>query len=208
MQVSLLGENGLTVVRNVGSARITGIEADLLLRPMPGLTWSTGASYNHAVLREDFCFDELAADCSDAGLNGGLDFQAEKGDKLPLTAPWKGSSQVRYEWPLQPDLKAHVQGVVTYEGKRRRDLRPGINDIYGNMKAFAEVDIGAGLEKGPWSVDLYVKNLFDVRGQLSKGIQCREEVCGDPLGETAIGGKIYTVVTRPRTIGLRVGRKF
>ena len=208
MQVSVLGQNGLTVVRNVGKSRITGLEADLLLRPMPGMTWSTGVSYNHAVLREDFCFDELAADCLNAGFFGGLDLQAEKGDKLPLTAPWKGSSQLRYEWNLRSDMKAHVQGVVTYEGKRKRDLRPGINDIYGNLDSFTEVDIGAGVEKGPWSVDLYVKNLFDVRGQLSKGIQCREEVCGDQFGDTANGGKVYTVVSRPRTIGLRIGRKF
>ena len=208
MQVSVLGENGLTVVRNVGKARITGIEADLLLRPMTGLTWSTGVSYNHAVLKEDFCFDQEAVDCSDTGFFGGLDVLAEKGDKLPLTAPWKGSSQIRYEWNLGSDLRANVQGVFTYEGKRRRDLRPGVNDIYGNMKAYAETDVSAGLDKGPWSLDLFVKNLFDVRGQLSKGIQCREEVCGDQNGETAIGGKIYTVVSRPRTIGLRVGRKF
>ena len=208
MQVSLLGENGLTVVRNVAKARIIGVEADLLLRPMPGMTWSTGVSYNHAVLKEDFCFDEEAADCRDAGFFGGLDLQAEKGDKLPLTAPWKGSTQLRYEWGLRPDMKAHVQGVVTYEGKRKRDLRPSINEIYGNLDSFTEVDVGAGIETGPWSVDLYVKNLFDVRGQLSKGIQCREEVCGDSIDGTASDGAIYTVISRPRTIGLRIGRKF
>jgi outer membrane receptor protein involved in Fe transport len=207
MQVSLLGENGLTVVRNVGRSRITGLEADLLLRPMPGMTWSTGVSYNHAVLKEDFCFDELADDCTEAGLVG-INLLAKNGDKLPLTAPWKGSTQLRYEWNLRPEMKAHVQGVVTYEGKRRRDLRPDINEIYGKLASYTEVDLGAGVETGPWSVDLYVKNLFDVRGQLSKGIQCREEICGDPFDTTAFGGKIYTVVSRPRTIGLRVGRKF
>ena len=208
MQVSLLGENGLTVVRNVAKARITGLEADLLLRPMRGMSWSTGVSYNHAVLREDFCFDELAVDCRNAGFFGNVDLLAEKGDKLPLTAPWKGSSQLRYEWSLRPEMKAHVQGVVTSEGKRKRDLRPGINAIYGNLDAYTAVDLGAGVETGPWSVDLYVKNLFDVRGQLSKGIQCREEVCGDSIDGTASDGKIYTVVSRPRTIGLRIGRKF
>ena len=208
MQVSLLGENGLSVVRNVGKARITGLEADLLLRPMQGLTWSTGVSYNHAVLREDFCFDENAVDCRDAGLFGGLDLLAEKGDRLPLTAPWKGSSSLRYEWNLNSDIKANVQGVLTYEGTRRRDLRPGINQIFGNLKSYAETDVSAGLDKGSWSVYLFVKNLFDARGQLSKGIQCREEVCGDPFGDTANGGKIYTVVSRPRTMGLRIGRKF
>jgi outer membrane receptor protein involved in Fe transport len=208
MQVSVLGENGLTVVQNVSKARITGFEADLFLRPMAGLTWSTGVSYNHAVVRKDFCFDQLASDCSDGGLFGGVNLLAEKGDKLPLTAPWKGSTTLRYEWNLNSDMKAHVQGIATYEGTRRRDLRPGINDIYGNLKSYAEVDLASGIDTGPWSLDLYIKNLFDARGQLSKGIQCREEVCGDSVDATVEGGKIYTVVSRPRTIGLRVGRKF
>ena len=201
MQVSVLGENGLTVVRNVGSARIWGIEADLLLRPLTGLTWSTGVAYNNGTLQEDFCFDEEAEVC-DPGL------LAEDGERLPLTARWKGSTRARYEWPLSATMNAHVQGLLSYEGKRRRDLRPGINAIYGNLKAYAEVDLSAGVETGPWTADLFVKNVFDARGQLSKSIQCNEATCGDPDGGTAIGGKIYTVVSRPRTVGLRVGYKF
>ena len=205
-QLSFLGANGLTEIRNVGNARIRGLEADLLLRPVDGLTWSTGASYNDAKMREDFCFIEGDPDCRDDAT--GLDFLAEEGDKLPLTAPWKANSRLRYEWDLLSDIKAHVQGAITYEGKRRRDLRPGINDLYGNMDSYMLVDGSAGIERGPWNAELYVKNLFDVRGELSKGIQCVETTCGDPTGGTAIGGKIYTIVTRPRTIGLRVGYRF
>jgi outer membrane receptor protein involved in Fe transport len=206
IQLSFLGASGLTEVRNVGKAQIWGIEADLLLRPIDGLSWSTGISYNHATLAEDFCFIEGDSDCIDDDF--GLDMLGEEGDRLPLTARWKGSSQVRYEWDLTSDIEAHVQGLITFEGKRKRDLRPGINDIYGNMDSYAQVDLATGLEKGPWSVDLYVKNLFDVRGQLSKNIQCLETTCGDPGGATALGARIYTTVSRPRTIGLRVGRKF
>ena len=105
-------------------------------------------------------------------------------------------------------MRAHAQGSITYEGKRRRDLRLGINEIYGDMDAYALVDAAAGIERGPWRGELYVKNLFDARGEISKSIQCVEAVCGDPFGQTAVGGKIYTVPTRPRTIGLRVGRRF
>ena len=50
--------------------------------------------------------------------------------------------------------------------------------------------------------------MCDVRGQITKGIQCLETVCGDPDGLTPNGPKIYTTVSRPRTIGLRIGRKF
>ena len=103
---------------------------------------------------------------------------------------------------------AHVQVVASYEGKRRRDLRVIENSIYGNMKAYTEVDFSGGLDKGSWSIDLFMKNAFDTRGEIAKSIQCLETVCGDPGGVTAIGPKIYTTVTRPRLIGVRVGRKF
>jgi outer membrane receptor protein involved in Fe transport len=210
IQLSFLGANGLTEIRNAGDARIRGVEADLLLRLMPGLSWSTGASYNDATLRNDFCLianDEF--DCTLPGPGGEENaLLAEDGARLPITAKWKMNSRLRYEWDLSSLLKAHVQGSVSYEGKRRADLRDIENEIIGNLDAYTIVDAAAGIERGPWSLDLYVKNLFDVRGQITKGVQCVETVCGDPDGVTDIGPKIYTVVTRPRTIGLRVGYKF
>jgi len=215
IQLSFLGENGLTEIRNAGNARIWGFEADLLLRPAPGLTWSTGLAYNNAKLNNDFCLIAVPSfDCSvDVDLDGDGEPEenallAEKGTRLPLTARWKANSRVRYEWAVASGMEAHVQAALTYEGKRRRDLRDFENSLYGNMKDYTLVDAAAGVERGPLSLELYVKNLFDTRAQLSKSIQCLESTCGDPDGVTAIGGKIYTVVSRPRTIGLRVGHKF
>ena len=64
------------------------------------------------------------------------------------------------------------------------------------------------MKSGTWSAELFVRNLFDEVGATAKGIQCLESVCGDPGGDTVIGPKIYTFVTQPRTIGLKVGTKF
>jgi outer membrane receptor protein involved in Fe transport len=207
IQLSFLGANGLTEVRNAGDARIRGFEADLFLRPMKGLTWSTGVSFNDAEMRQDFCYlNSFDPPCTDP--DTGFDLGARKGTRLPLTAKWKGNSRIRYEWEAWSDVRANVQASISYEGDRTRDIRTEIQNIYGKMDAYTLVDIGAGIDKGPWNFDLFVKNLFDVRGQISKSLQCNELVCGDPFGATAIGGKVYTTVTRPRTIGLRVGRKF
>ena len=220
IQLSFLGANGLTEIRNAGAARIWGIEADLLLRPVEGLTWGTGVAYNNAKLTNPFC--RIAVPDFDCSINVDLDGSGVIGDspieinaelapedtRLPLTAKWKANSRLRYEWGLGSAMRAHVQGVVTYESRRRRDLRDFENSIYGNMKAYTLVDASAGIDREPWSVQLFVKNLFDARGQIAKGIQCVEAVCGDPFGGTAIGPKIYTTVTRPRMIGLRVGHKF
>jgi len=220
IQLSFLGQNGLTEIRNAGDARIRGAEADLYLRLMPGLSWSTGVSYNDAELRNDFC--KIANDAFDCTIDADLDGSgvigddpvginetlAEKGTRLPITAKWKLNSRLRYDWNLTSDMKAHAQVAASYEGGRRQDLRDVENAIIGNLDSYWLVDMSTGVEKGPWSVDLYVKNLFDVRGQITKGVQCVETVCGDPDGLTAIGPKIYTTITRPRMIGLRVGRKF
>lgn len=208
IQLSFLGLNGLTEIINAGRARIRGFEADLFLRPMAGLTWSNGISYNDAELRKTFCAVEVDPGDPCVDPDFGTDVLGPKGTSLPLTAKWKGNSRIRYEWDAAADVRANVQANVSYEGARTRDIRRGIQEIYGKMDAYALVDISAGIDKGPWSADLYVKNLFDARGQISKGIQCREEVCGDLLDVAAIGPKIYTTVTRPRTIGLRVGRRF
>ncbi len=197
IQLSFLGENGLTEVRNAGNARIRGIEADLYLRLMPGLSWSTGASYNDAKLRNDFC--AIAVPSFDCTQNVDLDGSgtagddpseinaklADKGTRLPITAKFKLNSRLRYEWNLTSDIKANAQVAASYEGKRRQDVRDIERAIIGNLNSYWEVDTSAGVEKGPWSLDLYVKNLFDVRGQVTRGIQCLETVCGDPDGLTA-----------------------
>ena len=96
----------------------------------------------------------------------------------------------------------------TYEGRRSRDLRLFENGIFGNMGAYSIVDISGGIARDRWNADLYVKNVFDTRGQISKAIQCLETTCGDPDNVTELGGRVYNSVTRPRLVGLRIGRKF
>ena len=73
---------------------------------------------------------------------------------------------------------------------------------------YAQTDASAGLNFGRWKSELFVKNLFDKRGEISKSVQCNELVCGDVDGLTDRGAKVYTTVTRPRTIGMRLGRTF
>lgn len=78
-----------------------------------------------------------------------------------------------------------------------------IGDIEGN----GTVDLTVWINMGKLSATLYVRTLLDVNGQAGKTIQCVETTCGDPNGVTAIGGKIYTYVIQPRTIGLKVGTR-
>ena len=208
IQLSFLGANGLTEIRNAGNARIRGAEVDFYYRPVTGLTLSAGAAINRGKLTNDFC--RIANDDFDCTTPGNV-LLAEEGVRLPLTAKFKGSVRARYEVPVGT-MRGHFQLSGSYEGERTRDLRNvppnDINAIYGNLPAFSQWDIGTGLKSGPWTAELYVRNLFDRRGIESKSIQCTETTCGDPAGLTDIGGKVYSTVIRPRTIGLRFGRTF
>jgi outer membrane receptor protein involved in Fe transport len=209
IQLSFLGANGLTVIRNAGDARIRGAELDFYARPATGLSFSLGAAYNDAESIDDFClFANSQSDCSIPGPGGEAnDVLAPAGTRLPFTARFKANALARYEFPIGAN-EGHFQANLVHEGKRTSDLRLVERAIQGNLDAYTTVDLSTGIRAGGWHAELYVKNLFDVNGELGNSIQCTEVVCGDPGGVTTIGPKIYTYTTRPRTIGLRVGTRF
>jgi iron complex outermembrane recepter protein len=204
IQLSFLGANGLTEIRSAGNARIRGAEFDLFYRPVRGLTFSFGGSYNNAKITTDFCL--IANDAFDCTTPGNA-LLAPAGTRLPISARFKANALARYEFKLGA-LDAHVQANLIHEGSRTGDLRLAERAIIGDLDAYQTVDLATGVTNGRWSAELFVKNLFDVNGATGNTIQCTESVCGDPGGVTAIGPKIYTYVIRPRMIGLRLGTKF
>jgi iron complex outermembrane recepter protein len=87
IQLSFLGANGLTEIRNAGIARIRGVESDIGYNA-GGFTFSTGFSYNDAQIQRDFCrIANATFDCTTAG-NALL---APAGSRLPVTPKFKGA---------------------------------------------------------------------------------------------------------------------
>jgi len=208
IQLSFLGANGLSEVRNAGNARIRGIETDIGYHT-GGLTLNAGMSYNDAKLRTPFCLiANPSFDCTLPGPAGETNsLLAPAGSRLPVTAKFKGNALARYEFPVG-SWDAHFQTAVNYEGKRLGDLRTGVRAIVGDFKAYTTVDLSIGAKKDNWSVEAFATNLFNSNGVINRTLQCNEQVCGDPGGVTASGGKFYSNVIHPRTIGLKVGTKF
>ncbi|MBL0914784.1 MAG: TonB-dependent receptor, partial [Sphingopyxis sp.] len=139
IQLSFLGANGLTEIRNAGVARIRGVEADINYR-QGGFTLSLGGSYNDATIRRDFCrIANPQFDCTidPPGQTNAL--LAPAGSRLPVTAKFKGNAIARYEFPIG-GMDGHVQFAANHIGKRRSDLRPFENGIVGNFKAYTTVD--------------------------------------------------------------------
>ncbi len=203
IQLSFLGANGLTEIRNAGIARIRGVEMDVGYR-RGGFSINSGFSYNDAEIRRDFCAIANATfDCTTAG-NALL---APAGSRLPTTAKFKGNAIARYEFPIG-GWDGHVQFAVNHIGSRRNDLRPAQNTIKGNLPAYTTADISVGIKDDIWKIDLFATNLFDKNGVVGTGVQCLETICGDPDNLTSTGGAFYDTVIRPRLIGIKFSRDF
>ena len=205
IQLSFLGANGLSEVRNAGKARIRGFEADVGIHS-GGFTLNASGSFNDAKITRDFCLVANADfDCS---VPAGNEQLAPAGTRLPITAKFKGNATARYEAPISGDWTAHVQGAVSYIGNRTSDLRLYERAIKGDFPAYTTVDLSIGAQSDRFTMEAFVTNLFNVNGVINRGLQCNESVCGDVGGGTASGGIFYSYVTRPRLIGLKIGTKF
>ena len=45
--------------------------------------------------------------------------------------------------------------------------------LYGDLDGYSLFDLSAGIRKNSWSLDIYVKNVFDERNQLSRFARLR-----------------------------------
>jgi outer membrane receptor protein involved in Fe transport len=204
IQLSFIGANGLTEIRNAGIARIRGAEVALGYHN-GGLSFDLNGSYNDAEIRRDFC--RMANDDFDCATPGNS-LLAPAGTRLPVTAKFKGNAIGRYEFPISGMWDGHVQGALSYVGSRRSDLRDLQNDIKGNLPDYTTFDVSIGAQRDNYRVELFATNLFDSNGRYATSLQCQETVCGDPDGLSSTGPVFYDYVIKPRTIGIKLGADF
>lgn len=236
-QFTILGQNGLTEIKNANQAQIDGLEMDVNFAATYNLQLSAGVAFYDAKLTENYCGATLngtpITECpvgssllTDAGL---LDFaggpEAPKGTRLPVTAKFKGNVTARYTFDWN-GYEPFIQGTMVHEGKRTSDLRTLLydndhedfinNNILGSMPSYTMFDLSAGIRKDNWTLNLYVKNLFDKRAEFNRFVMCPDTVCGNafpddnafPAPPEYANGQVYTVAAQPRTIGLRFSQEF
>jgi len=211
-QFAFLGANSFTEIHNAKDARINGVETDVsYLRG--GLMLNAAAAYTDAKTVGNICTKAGDPD-PNCGTNFGtaeepdIDFiAAPSGTQLPITPKFKATATARYSWPAWANVKAHVQGGVTYRGSAPSSLRTDIalvgtgehvnpNVFQGKLHAATLVDLYAGLDWPKWSLELFGTNIFDKRIDIS-----RQTACGSCTRALVVPG-------RPRTIGIRAGMKF
>lgn len=206
-QFSYLGQNGLTEIRNANQARIDGMELDLSWAATYKLQFTGSFAWYDAKLTENFCGwlrpdgkPETVCPAGTVNPNGDVvdGPQAAAGTALPVTPRFKGALNARYTFDLGSG-EAYWQASLSHASKRRVDMRTAETALLGYLDAYTLVDLSAGWRKDSWSVDVFLKNAFDERAQMTRFAQCAALTCGN---------EPYTVIAQPRTLGIRVSREF
>lgn len=191
-QFSYLGPNSFTVIVNGPNARIRGFDIDAAIGNGP-FTFNMAAAYTDAVIRQNLCHAvDPTYTCSGAGNS----IDAAAGTRLPITPQFKASGTARYTVPVGA-AKVYGQVNATYQSSASSDLRTFFANAMGPLHAFGQVNLKFGADWDKYSLAVYVQNLFDERGELSKGIGCG--LCTQ---------RTYIVPTTPRMFGLSAGAKF
>jgi outer membrane receptor protein involved in Fe transport len=202
-QFAFLGPNGLTEIHNAPQARIRGLETDLNWAATYNLQLSGGFAVYDSKLTANYCSGLVngvpVTDC--------LDPAAPTGTKLPATPRFKGDLTARYNFDIG-SLEAYVQGAAVHVGKRSSDLRIAESQILGDLPSYTLFDLSAGIKKNSWSLDFYVKNLFNQTAEVWRFTQCAEAACGADIFPDHPGGQVYTVPSQPRTFGVRFSQEF
>jgi outer membrane receptor protein involved in Fe transport len=209
--VVVSGAQGAGITGNAGEAEVKGIEFDADLR-LGAFTFSTSGAYNDAKLKGDFCNYALNAanltisqlpTCTLGQFVPGSQpptpqVAAADGTRLPRQPRFKGTTTVRYDTQLK-DYNAYIQGAALYQTDATSDLNVSDNALFGNTPGFVSFDFSAGVRKDNWTVDLFINNAFDKRGELSRNTFCSIQFCS---------GSARTFIIRPQFFGIRVGQRF
>ena len=184
------GGSGVVLVGNVGKAQSKGIEGDITWRA-DGLSLSASGTFVDATLKEPFILFGTVT--------------APAGARLPLTPRFKGNIVGRYEWDIG-NGRSHVQLAGVYVGERDPVITTRDLAKTGKLPSYATLDAAAGYAWNGWTAELYMRNITDTRGQLSRAARCNINYCGPSTANPV--GQIYRIYNQPRTLGLRIGKRF
>lgn len=189
-QFAYLGANSFTEIHNGPDARIRGVEFDANV-VKGGLSLNVGGAYTNATTRKNLCSaEDPTYTCA------GSEILAPKGTRLPITPQWKLASTLRYAKNVG-EAKVYGQVNATFQSSAASDLRVYMANAMGWLQPFSQVNLALGTEWRKYSLEFFMTNVADERGDLSRYIAC--SVCTS---------RTYIVPNQPRTFGVRLGAKF
>jgi len=178
---------------NGDKASSKGAEVAVTMRPTRGFEIVTSVAYNDTKLKADLPGTFIG--------NGDLVAPGVKGDALAYAPKWTANVSADYRWSLgDSDTTAFVGGNIRLISDQAGDFDAQYRVDFGRrltIDGYATVDLRAGVETGPFSVQLYVRNLTNSRGLINAGQYL-----------TRPGTLVQASPIRPRTIGATLGASF
>ncbi|MDB5782045.1 TonB-dependent receptor [Caballeronia mineralivorans] len=175
--------SGFSFFSNGGAARSTGLEAALKYRNGTGLRIAANASYDVAELSQDAPPGTYAA----------------SGDRLPYSPRLSGSLSTDQDFRLSGEWTGFIGGTVSYLGTRLGAFQGNATQLRLVFPSYTTLDLRVGTRSGPWTANLFARNVTDDRGVLSSRT----------LEGVQLPTSIYiTNFIQPRTLGLSVARSF
>ncbi|MFC3174112.1 TonB-dependent receptor [Novosphingobium bradum] len=188
----------LAFFRNV-DARVRGVEAELGLKPLDGLSLNATASYAKITSQGGVipCNDSVARPITAA--NPINTCASAKGQDLTPSPYFQANLNGSYDMPINDQLSGYVRFNLNYQGKSKNfgtSTRP--------TSAYAITDLFAGVTggDGAWEVGAFAKNIFNVRKELTR---LPIDAMYAPFGAT---GYDQVSTTLPSEVGIQLRYAF
>jgi len=121
---------------------------------------------------------------------------ARAGERLPNTPHVTTSVNADYTL-FRSNLRPTIGGTLRFASDSRASFDGGINLRQYRLPSYETVDLRARVSFGAVDAQVYVQNLFDVKGQLAAQTILSQ-----------LGGPAQVLILRPRTFGLRLSTGF
>ncbi|WP_265564529.1 TonB-dependent receptor [Sphingomicrobium arenosum] len=197
LQLSAVGGGtNANLLLNADQVDGAGVEAELMARPMRGLTLTAGVSYNSAKIDDpDLVVETCAAACTvlDPAFAEAAPFQPAivyiDGNQLPQAPEWTANWTLGYEHPITADGDLYIFTDWYYRSKINFFL---YESVEFNDDHLLEGGLRIGYKTDAYDVALFARNILD--------------------DASAVGGidfnNLTGFVNEPRILGAEVGVNF
>jgi len=204
-QFNFTGSNGIASIANAGSAQVKGADVQIEWAPLSNLTLMFAGTYADAYLSTNYCgrtdADGKPVTSDPCVVPGRAPFAplAPTGTQLPGSPKVKTNFSARYSFPWL-SYDAYVSGDFMYQTGVWPEMRVRQRNILGKLPPYGLANLYMGVRKNSYSVDLFVKNVFDRRASRQRYSDCTVTLCGST--------SVYDVIVPPRMIGVQFGQRF
>jgi len=199
-QTAVQGQYGITSIVNAGDAKSTGVEAELNWQASEHLNVSAAGT---VLFRNEtttlFC-EPLRATGQPQTTCSGDAVAAPVGTQMPGIPRNKANLTARYQFELGRFTNSFVQLSGVYQSGTTFSLEQ-TRLIVPETPAFGTVNLSAGIGANSWTLEAYIDNLFDERGQLGRNSECADQYHYCAMNT-------HVLPTAPMQFGLRWGQRF